>query len=386
MASYKSLPLRLIHVGERARPVDDDHALAIAASMAERGMMCPIIVRATPNSNHGETPYTLVAGAHRLRAAELNQWREIDTIIVTAGTDEALLMELSENLFRNELSALDRAIFVMKFREVWEKHHGKINPKGGRPKKQGHDAGGFSAIGKGLSERVQDRLGISERTYKRITSIGQNLHPQLRQAVRGTEAEDDQTKLVMLSKLPFEDQGEIAAAMAHGADLETALSFRQPPKAAQSDAEKLLETFMAAWRSMDLPQRLEATRRLDLEIEADLKPVESDSRVSGSIASDDTKKRSVKPKKEKAMTAKINRKPISSGPFKGFLPCLADRLKKEHLDNDDEVMGLCRQLEGQEQVNVAFIVGSDFRDEVVARSKIMIEAKRKSPDTPAILH
>lgn len=351
--------------------------------MAERGLINPVTVRSTPNANNGATPYTLVAGAHRLRGAELNQWREIDAIVVSADAVEAQLIELSENLFRNDLSALDRAIFVLKYREVWEDQHGKI--RRGRIKK-GHDGTIFSAVGKGLSERVQDRLGISDRTYKRINSIGQNLHPQLRQAVRGTEAEDDQTKLVMLSKMPFEDQGKIAAAMAHGADLETALSFRQPPKAAQSDAEKLLETFMAAWRSMDLPQRLEATRRLDLEIEADLKPVESDSRVSGPIASDDTQKRSVKPKKEKAMTAKINRKPISSGPFKGFLPCLADRLKKENLDNDDEVMGLCRQLEGQEQVNVAYIVGNDFRDEVVARSKIMIEAKRKSPDTPSILH
>lgn len=47
MASFKSIPLKSIHVGERARPVDEDHALAIAASMAERGLINPITVRST---------------------------------------------------------------------------------------------------------------------------------------------------------------------------------------------------------------------------------------------------------------------------------------------------------------------------------------------------
>ncbi|MCZ7893303.1 ParB N-terminal domain-containing protein [Agrobacterium salinitolerans] len=385
MANFKTIPLSSIHLGERARPVDEDHALAIASSMAERGLINPVTVRPTPNANNGTTPYTLVAGAHRLRGAELNQWHDIDAIVVSADGMEAQLIELSENLFRNELSALDRAIFVMKYREIWEEKHGKITR--GRYKHQKASDWPFSSsIGQDFSQRVQNRLGFGKSTFKVVNAIGQNLHPQLRQAVRGTPTEDDQLRLHVLSKLPLEDQIKIASAMNHGASLETAVSFMSPPKPNQSDAEKLLETFMAAWRSMDLKQRHEATKRLHIEIEADLKPVESDTDKSGPIASDDTQKRSVKPKKEKAMTAKINRKPISSGPFKGFLPCLADRLKKENLDNDDEVMGLCRQLEGQEQVNVAYIVGNDFRDEVVARSKIMIEAKRKSPDTPSILH
>ncbi|WP_175576094.1 hypothetical protein [Pseudochrobactrum sp. B5] len=57
MATFKTLPLKDIHIGERARPVDEDHALAITASMAERGLINPITVRSTPAMNNGKTPY-----------------------------------------------------------------------------------------------------------------------------------------------------------------------------------------------------------------------------------------------------------------------------------------------------------------------------------------
>ncbi|WP_245297317.1 ParB N-terminal domain-containing protein [Rhizobium oryziradicis] len=98
MAEFARISLSSIHIGVRTRPVDEDHALAIAASMAERGLINPITVRKTPAANKGATPYTLVAGGHRLRAAELNQWTEIDAIVVAADAVEGQLIEISENL------------------------------------------------------------------------------------------------------------------------------------------------------------------------------------------------------------------------------------------------------------------------------------------------
>lgn len=228
MASFKSIPLKSIHVGDRERPVDEDYALAIAGNMAECGLINPITVRSTPNAKKGETPYTLVAGGHRLRAAELNQWSEIDAIIVSADAADAQMKEISENLWRNDLSALDRAIFVMKYRDLWEEKHGKIQ-RGGDQKSKDHDGPLIFTPGKVLAERVQQRLGFGSSTYKRVTAIGQNLHPTLRQAVRGTEAEDDQSQLLNLAKLPKDDQVKIAAALKENPDLKQALAFAKPP-------------------------------------------------------------------------------------------------------------------------------------------------------------
>jgi len=235
MATFKTIALKDIFIGERARPVDEDHALAIAASMAERGLINPITVRSTPAANGGETPYTLVAGGHRHRAAELNQWAEIDVIVVSADAAEAQLMEISENLFRNELSALDRAVFVMKFREIHEEKFGKIQ-RGGDRKSKANDWPLMASPGKALSERVQERLGFGKSTYKYVTMIGQKLHPALRQAVRGTEIENDQKTLLKLAAMPETQQAGIAAALKFEPDLKKVLDMDKPAKP-QPDAD-----------------------------------------------------------------------------------------------------------------------------------------------------
>jgi ParB family chromosome partitioning protein len=247
MTQYKSLPLTSILVGDRARPIDEDHAQAIAASMVDRGLINPITVRATPAAKGGKTPYTLVAGGHRLRAAALNGWDEIDAIIVSADAVEAQMMEIAENLYRNELSALDRAVFVLKYREIYEEKHGRIDPKGGRPKKQCNDCSVIFAPGRELSARVQEQLGFGERTYFNVTRIGQNLHPALRAAVRGTKAERDQAKLLKLCRLSADEQIRIAAALREEPDVDLAMSFLKAPKPVIDPQAQLLDRLVKAW-------------------------------------------------------------------------------------------------------------------------------------------
>ncbi|MGV8939061.1 MAG: ParB N-terminal domain-containing protein [Allorhizobium sp.] len=244
MAEFLRASIADIHMGERLRPIDPGYAEAIAASMSERGQISPIMIRRTPAKNKGATPFTLVAGGYRTTAAKLLGWTEIDTIIVAADQMEAQLLEISENLYRNELNPLDRAIFVMKYRELWEDAHGKIDPKGGRPKKQDHDEPVFSG-GRKLSDRVCERLGISAASYKRVSSIGQRLHPTLRQAVRGTEAENDQSKLLKLAKLSADDQVKVAAALRENPDLKPVLKWLKGPTV-EADPQELIFAKMTA--------------------------------------------------------------------------------------------------------------------------------------------
>lgn len=246
MANFKSIPLKSIHIGERARPIDDDMALAIAANMVERGLISPITVRPTPAANGGETPYTLVTGGHRIRAAEFNQWQEIDAIVVSADAEEAQLIELSENIFRNDLSALDRGVFVARFREIHEEQHGKI-VQGGDRKSKSHDETLIFAPGKELSERVQERLGIGRAAYYRALKIGQKLHPSLRQAVRGTDTENDPKTLLKLASMPWTEQAGIAAALKFEPDLKKVLDMDKPPKPQPDAATVIWSTMTGAW-------------------------------------------------------------------------------------------------------------------------------------------
>lgn len=253
MAVFKRLRLSDIDTTGRVLPVDEDLALAIAASMAEIGLICPITVRHTPAAK--TAPYKLVVGGHRHRGAELNQWQEIDCLVVEANSLEARLMELSENIYRNELSKLDRAIFVLTYREAWEEKHGQIDPKGGRPKKQGNDYPVIFTSGRELSRQVCNRLGFGPETYKIVNRIGQNLRPELRTALRATPYADDQSTLLKLAKRPPEEQVKVAAALEHEPDLKKVLAFGKPPKPVVSRHEAAIARLRTAWHSADAEAR-----------------------------------------------------------------------------------------------------------------------------------
>ena len=256
MASFKTIPISSIFVGERARPVDEEMAACIAASMADRGLINPITVRPTPAANGGATPYTLIAGGHRLFGAKLNKWEEIDAIVVSADAAEAQLMEISENLYRNDLTALDRGIFVAKFRELYEEKFGKIGR--GRPSEKNRtDYGIIFTPGREISDRIKNRFGFGQSTYEKASKIGLKLHPALRQALRGTDAENDQKLLLKLAGKPEAEQAGIAAGLKIEPDVRKVLDALKPPKPAPDPQAGLLKKLIAAWDEADEQTRYE---------------------------------------------------------------------------------------------------------------------------------
>ena len=269
MAELIRLNLKDLHRGERLRPVDMEIAAAIGASLEERGQISPITVRRTPAKNKGATPYTLITGGHPCAAADIIGWTELDALVVEADGAEAQLMEIAENLYRNELSALDRAIFVLKYRELWEETHGKIE-RGGDRRSKGHDAPLIFATGRELSNQVQEKLGFGPDTYKRATRIGQNLHPTLRAALRGTGAETDQSKLLKLAKLPADDQLRIAASLKEKPDLKLALSWLKPEQPKADRQADLLKKLVAAWESANEQTRNDFLMHIGVEPDAAL--------------------------------------------------------------------------------------------------------------------
>jgi ParB family chromosome partitioning protein len=246
MADFMRVAISEIHVGERLRPIDMDYAEGIAASMSAQGQISPIMIRRTPAKKG--TPFTLVAGGYRTTAAALLGWTEIDAIVVKADAVDAQLLEICENLYRNELNPLDRAIFVMKYRELWEEKHGKIS-RGGDQKSNRHDEGLIFTNGREVAERVKERFGFGQSTYERTVRIGQNLDPVLKFAVRGTTAENDQSQLLQLAKLPREDQVKVAAALKHEPDVKKVLAFTKPaPVSAAAPSQSIILTkLIAAW-------------------------------------------------------------------------------------------------------------------------------------------
>jgi len=248
MAEFKRILILDIVIPERLRAVEEEHAIAIAQSIVEHGLINPITVRSTPNAKGGK--YTLVAGAHRIRAEQINEEAEIDAMIVEGDKAEAQLIEITENLFRNDLSVMDRAIFVQTYREVWEKEHGRIER--GRPGNRANIAQLLqdeAAIG-GFSSHVADRMGLSVTAVKYLNKIARDVHPDFRAAVRGTPIADNQSALLKIAKMEPQKQRQAAVAFRAEPDLKKALALVEPaPQLSKAQVEQatLLSRLVTAW-------------------------------------------------------------------------------------------------------------------------------------------
>ena len=85
------------------REVSEADVRALAASIAEHGLLCPLLVR------RAGAGYALVAGARRLRALRLLGWESAPCLLAAADDLESRLMALVENIQRQELHYLDEA-------------------------------------------------------------------------------------------------------------------------------------------------------------------------------------------------------------------------------------------------------------------------------------
>ncbi len=89
------LPLR--------RRCDAEGLAQLAASIAEHGLLAPILVRPAG------ADYEVVAGLRRYEAAKLAGLREVPVVVLALRDRDAIMLALVENLQRDDLTALDEA-------------------------------------------------------------------------------------------------------------------------------------------------------------------------------------------------------------------------------------------------------------------------------------
>ena len=88
------------------REIAADDLRELADSIAEKGVLQPILVRPDPEQPQA---FEIIAGERRWRAAQLAQLHELPVIVRTFSDREALEVALVENLQRQDLSPLDEA-------------------------------------------------------------------------------------------------------------------------------------------------------------------------------------------------------------------------------------------------------------------------------------
>ena len=99
IASIKPLP------GNPRKYFDESALEELAASIATRGVIQPIIVRPHPNGDG----YQLVAGERRWRAAQKARLHEIPALVRNLSEREVMALALIENLQREDLTPVEEA-------------------------------------------------------------------------------------------------------------------------------------------------------------------------------------------------------------------------------------------------------------------------------------
>lgn len=104
----RRLPVDLIRPNpDQPRRSFSDTALdELAASIREKGVIQPLIVRPDP---HNRNFYQIVAGERRWRAAQLAQLHELPVIVRDFDDTEVLEVAIIENIQRADLNALEEA-------------------------------------------------------------------------------------------------------------------------------------------------------------------------------------------------------------------------------------------------------------------------------------
>lgn len=192
-----------VYVADRLRAVDDDYATLIAGSFADLGQLTPIEVRP-------QAPgwFELVAGAHRLAAAKLLGWTQIQAAVRESSDLEAELRQIDENLVRRDLNPFDRATFMARRQDVYVAlHPDTAQGKAGASTR-------WNATAKlSFASDMAARTGVSERDIRRSVARYRSIAPDVREKIAGTWIANHGVSLDALAKLGMSDQRKVIGPM-----------------------------------------------------------------------------------------------------------------------------------------------------------------------------
>ena len=159
-------------------------------------MMNPVTVTAD---------HTLVAGLHRLEAARVLGWAEID-----------------ENYVRANLTPLESSKIMLRRKEIYETLHPET--KAGTAQAAAMHRTDDDTVtdklsitgAKPFAEDTADKLGVDARTVRRQVQIAKDVTPEAQEIIENSGAKVTQQNLLKLSRLSPEQQTEAAGQLVTG--------------------------------------------------------------------------------------------------------------------------------------------------------------------------
>lgn len=196
-----------INLGRRKTMPADIQRLS--ESVSEVGMMNPITV---------DADYTLVAGLHRLEAAKLLGWKEVECTVCELDSLHAELAEIDENVIRTGLSDLELSDLLARRKKIYETLHPTTIARNLPGHASNYESSSDKLPGKEkpFSQDTAEKMGVSPRTVERHVQIGENLTPEAKEILRGADTKITKQNLTKLSRLEPEQQTEAAKRLTEG--------------------------------------------------------------------------------------------------------------------------------------------------------------------------
>lgn len=201
-----------IQVNSGRREALPDAVRELADSISAVGLLNPITV---------DRDYTLIAGLHRLEAAKLLGWSEIECHISTLEGLQAELAEIDENFVRADLETVEFGKLLMRRKEIYEILHPEtrcgVSQANAMNRAQGNNVSERgSSTSKSFTRDTAKKLGISPRSVEEKIQIARDITPKAQEVIQGSDRKIKKKDLLKLSRMEPEQQKEAAAQLAAG--------------------------------------------------------------------------------------------------------------------------------------------------------------------------
>lgn len=191
LIEVREIPLDDIDASNRLRPVSETAVKSLTHSIETQGLLSEIQVRKIKKTGK----LRLIAGGHRMAAFRALGHTEIPAKVWDCTDDWADLAEIDDNLAHAELDFLEKAVFLARRKEVYEKAYPETKLAVGTElaAKRWNAADTMSVAS--FVTSTADKMGVDERTVRRLVAAGRSLGPREIQELR------DAPKKVSLSDL-----------------------------------------------------------------------------------------------------------------------------------------------------------------------------------------
>ncbi len=192
------MEINSITVKAGRRTIDSAKVRELANSMNEIGLINPITVT---------QDRVLITGAHRLEAAKLLGWTEIQATVSQLDGLRAELAEIDENLMRNELHYIDRGN-ALKRRDELLTEEG-LRATVGRPVNSADSAPLIT------TSDIADEMGVSKRALYVEKQIASNILPEVQETIK--EVDLPKRDALKIARMEPEQQVKVAEKLNEGA-------------------------------------------------------------------------------------------------------------------------------------------------------------------------